>query len=405
MERNNLERLLREWDELAASTLKALEVVGDPDIRWSEWPYDALCTALVAEIVGGTADPKPTQFSRVISPDGKLIQVERVTSDGTGLIAKVLPLSMVQRSCDEVAVVATAGLRPVAVHFLDVRFLEPLAHALGLTQTSPYSAGTSVAFGRLMHLALAADPAVAAVWGTRTIWLRDHVTEATSGLDLAPRLRLEYNRGDDLSEHAQRVVDRVICLEHDGEFKWMELKAPYNNMAATLTDAVLAFRDHPYEPFTSTRVATVLREYPDLATTSDLLAVLEEGDRFWSLTRWPAQERAYLMREVAMRFQALGLETEEDLLTLRGSRAVAELEMLSPRERSYLLLVSGSKERSSASNPIREFLENSGVELAMMLDDFEVEATMIEAASALGRPTSTLDHSVWRSSLSHVEQC
>ena len=395
MEEDGIERLLRAWSEHSAATDRARSAAGGGAAHRNADVTGLLGAALVAEIVGGSVDPTSAFSAHVITRTGELILVVHITCDTYGPASTTMSLDRLETTYDEIAVVVTSEHQPAAVHFIDVRFVRPLARAFGAMSRSPFGPEPHITFGTLMHLGIMLDPAVAAAWGVRTIDLKGYLESESHphlGLD---RLRHQRNRWGDECESTRRITDAVVRLEHAGRFEWAEMTVPYRNMAATLTDALLASGNH-YEPFVAPRVASVLAELPHAKTTSDLFAEIESGGRFWEVSQWPAEERARIMQDVLYRFKASGLETEKDLVSDRGARVVADLDALTHRERSYLMLLAGSTGRASASEPIRRFMEHAGVADAISADDVEIEATVIEAAAVLGVSASRLDHSMWR---------
>ncbi|MFU8830442.1 MAG: hypothetical protein ACNA8P_13545 [Phycisphaerales bacterium] len=394
MGQNSLDRLLKKWNGLASAAEGAAEAAGAAQQRHHSAPFELLRAALVAEIVNGVVDPAPAWHRQVISSTGKMIQVHAVETD-RGAPAVSAAIDFMGRGCDEIAIVATAGMRPVAIHFMEVRFLEPLARAVGLLDTSPVVSGAFFRLDALTHDALELEPAVAAAWGVRTVRIQERPDGQHEGRDLLRQLQLEYNRWGGLGDDARAVLNRISFLEENGLFRWVDMPVPYHHMAATLTDAILAFGGH-YHEFTAPRVAAVLDLYPEAVTTSDLVSLIEGDDGFWRTTEWPNQDKRILMRGTAVRMKALGIETEGDLLTADAGILGPALDLLTKPERTYLLLLSGSAERAAASSPIRRFLEEAGVRQVSKKDDVEIEAIVAEAAAGLGRKVRVTDHSIWR---------
>jgi len=169
-------------------------------------------------------------------------------------------------------------------------------------------------------------------------------------------------------------------------------------MGATITDAVLQ-AGLRYETVVWLRVQHV-RGIPEAATTSGFLSALRERGGA-EVVRWTHQEKLGRMEALAGLLQAHGIEDESQLHAWLGGgeeecRAhVAELagvRGMGPKTIEYLKILCGARDTAAPDVHLFRFLEQAGTPAR---DHAEAQATVREAAAALGVTAAQLDHSIW----------
>lgn len=283
-------------------------------------------------------------------------------------------------------------MKLAAVHVIDAlcydRIVEHLAPgAYGRAR----STGGGVCLSFMLHCDIALEPLLAAACGVRSYWLEAE----------ACQLRLKVTASDKgdwsaMSDQSLLVSQWVNRIVEDGTFAYIRLGVPYDNMAATLTDAFLQAGLN-YNTCVSPRIGTIRRVYPDVVTTSDFVRVLDRGEEFWQTIRWQGVTKRHRIQTAARFFQEADVQTEADLLDyLQAEReAVAGLPGVGPKTLDYFHMLCGDPTRVAVDTHMRDFPKQAGVRNAGLLPYAAAQTIVIDAAYELGVAPALLDHSIW----------
>lgn len=394
MEDGRIRGLLNDWHAFVDASETARRSAGISGAVSPRPPIPWLAAALVAEITSGTVDPWPMLFGGVLTADGRMIGIFTVDTGDDLRMRGAVSIEYATKMLDETAIVALSNMRPYAVHFISSERLRAVSECFGVEGSSwPPAQGFAHDIYLLSDLEL--DPVVAAVMGVRTVMLEPLEAELGAGAAL-DRARLVYSSGCLPSNDATKVALRVMQLEKEGLFRWIDFAPPYDNMAATLLETVL-IEGRRYGDEVSPAVHAVRSRYEELQT-SELLVELESGTSSWPEPFRLLDYERERVKRAARVLAALRVETEAELRTRLagvGTGLDCTIMDVSGRELAYLQMLSGATHRSAGGCRIRRFLESVGVHDVDTLDDADVEAIVVEAAVGLGRTTRELDHSIW----------
>ena len=188
-----------------------------------------------------------------------------------------------------------------------------------------------------------------------------------------------------LSEYIQSLPDFEL-LEKDqppGE-------PTYNHMGALLTDAVLQAGLN-YEKVVHPKALRVRDNYPEAATTSGFLNVLEERG-YQEVLQWNDEVKPDRVKRLATFLQNRNVEKVEDLkvwLTRPESRKeLREIKGVGPKTADYLPILAGLPSVAVDRHIVR-FCAEAGI------DKKGIRKAVKEAAAELDIDEGCLDYSIW----------
>ncbi|WP_156914406.1 hypothetical protein [Cupriavidus sp. amp6] len=168
----------------------------------------------------------------------------------------------------------------------------------------------------------------------------------------------------------------------------------YNHIGATVADAVLQANNN-YKRNVKPRVNRILAEYPEVRTTSAVLALLAVTDAMGFLD-WHGRNRADRFLHVLRLFAAENVETEADLrdwlsvaVNLQNLRSINGI---GPKTVDYFKILVGAS-TSAIDRHLRNFLRLAG----LTSGNYEADQAVINAAAdILGIDRAHFDHSIWQ---------
>jgi len=164
----------------------------------------------------------------------------------------------------------------------------------------------------------------------------------------------------------------------------------YEHMGALLTDAVLQAGLN-YEKVVHPRALRVRDTYPEAATTSGFLNVLEERG-YQEVLQWKDEEKPARLKRLATFLQGRNVEKVEDLkvwLTRPESRKeLREIKGVGPKTADYLPILAGLPS-VAVDRHIERFCAEAGIEKNT------IRKAVKEAAAELDMDEGFLDYSIW----------
>jgi endonuclease III len=206
------------------------------------------------------------------------------------------------------------------------------------------------------------------------------------------RIRAELQSGGfrerepkiDLAEYIKSLPDFKL---HD------EIRSPgepvYQHMGAVLTDTILQ-AGLDYDKVVLPKVLRVLENYPEAATTSGLLNVLESKG-YQEVLQWNDDVKPDRLKRLATFLQDRDVETVTDLKTwlLRpeSRRELLGINGVGPKTADYLPILAGLPS-VAVDRHIRRFCAEAGIKK-------NVSKAVKEAAAELRVDEGFLDYSIW----------
>ena len=164
----------------------------------------------------------------------------------------------------------------------------------------------------------------------------------------------------------------------------------YKHMGALLTDAVLQAGLN-YENVVLPRVLRVRDDYPEAATTSGLLDLLE-AKPYQEVLNWNDEEKPARLKRLAMLLQDQGVETVANLKTWlarpESRRELRAIKGVGPKTADYLPILAGLPS-VAVDRHIERFCAEAGIEKKAIKTAFK------EAAAKLDVDEGCLDYSIW----------
>jgi hypothetical protein len=180
------------------------------------------------------------------------------------------------------------------------------------------------------------------------------------------------------------------------DFKYVnpDFSIPYNNMGATITDAILQ-AGTTWETVVKPRIQVLLRNSEARTTTTFYNQIVEVGIKI--LINWKDDEKPNRILNVTLFFLEEGIETESDLkLWLENEKNIVKFKVLrgiGNKTVDYFRILTGIS-TSAVDRHLIEFLNKAGIEIGLN-EYFEAREIIIKSADKMGVDRLLLDHSIW----------
>ncbi len=197
------------------------------------------------------------------------------------------------------------------------------------------------------------------------------------------------------SRGKETPIDLAQYIKSLPDFKlYSDIRPPgepaYEHMGAVLTDAVLQAGLN-YDQVVLPRVLSVLDTYPEAATTSGFLNVLE-AKGYQEVLNWNDEVKPDRLKRLATFLLDRNVETVGDLKTWldlpESRKELLRIKGVGPKTADYLQILAGLP-AVAVDRHIERFCAGAGIEKKT------IRKAVKEAAAELGIDAGCLDYSIW----------
>lgn len=196
------------------------------------------------------------------------------------------------------------------------------------------------------------------------------------------------------NEKVNLLIHYIKTLK-DFEFVPPEIPVPYNNMGATITDAMLQ-AGTKWETVVKPRIEKLLTYSEAKTTTGFHNLVSKVGIK--QLLNWTDDEKPNRILNAIDFFLAENIETEADLKKWlcddTNIQKLKQLRGVGAKTADYFKILSGIS-TSAIDRHLLEFLRKAGIEIDLS-DYVEARKVINDTADQMGIDKSLLDHSIWK---------
>lgn len=196
----------------------------------------------------------------------------------------------------------------------------------------------------------------------------------------------------DIQTKAYALVEYLSTLE---DFEIVDdVGGKYNHMGATISATILQAGIN-YDNVVRPRIQRLLKNYPEVVTTSDFKHLIENQD-INAILDWKDDEKPRRVRALTEFLIEHGIETEKQLVRwLEDDTSTGKLRSVrgvGPKSVDYLKILVGFQ-TAAADRHIKGILSDAGIHV----DDYSGARDIVNiAADSMCVQRADLDHSIWR---------
>jgi thermostable 8-oxoguanine DNA glycosylase len=196
-----------------------------------------------------------------------------------------------------------------------------------------------------------------------------------------------------LTTSDSKKLAKYVCALPDFVF-YEIMDGDYNHMGAIVADAVLQANNR-YATNVKPRVNSILKTYPEVRTTSELLSLLETI-RATEFLNWRDKDRTECFMRVVNLFASEHIETEENLknwlIDDKNLTKLRSIKGIGPKTVDYFKILVGLK-TSAIERHLLAFIKLAGLRSSSY---YEAQAIIDATADILSVKRAYFDHSIWR---------